>query len=94
MLIGQPSTSRMNSIMPRYELRHISASATTTWRSHRFVTCILEQYCIVRGGGEESVIQSVTRLVRLLVDKFAAHPGPPPGIVAAAPTHRSISYSD
>jgi hypothetical protein len=29
----------MNSIMPRYELRHISASATITWRTHRLVTC-------------------------------------------------------
>jgi epsilon-lactone hydrolase len=38
MLIGQPSTSRMNSRMPRYEPRHISASATITWRSHLLVT--------------------------------------------------------
>jgi hypothetical protein len=38
MLIGQPSTLRMDSIMPRYELRHMSTSATTIWRSHRLVT--------------------------------------------------------
>ena len=31
---------------------------------------------IVRGGGDESVIQRETRLVRLLVNKFAAHPVP------------------
>ena len=34
----------------------------------------LEQHRIVRGGGDESVIQSATRLVLLRVDEFTAHP--------------------
>ena len=36
----------------------------------------LEQDFIVRVGGDESVIQRETGLVRLLVDEFAAHPVP------------------
>jgi hypothetical protein len=36
----------------------------------------LEQDFIVRAGGDESVIQRATSLVRLLIDEFAAHPVP------------------
>ena len=36
----------------------------------------LEQHRIVRGGGDESLIQSATGLVCLLVDELAAHPVP------------------
>jgi hypothetical protein len=36
----------------------------------------LEQHLIVRGSGDESIIQRETRLVRLLVNEFAAHPVP------------------
>src|ERR1700753_491851 len=33
-----------------------------------------KQHRIVRGGGDESVIQSATRLVLLPIDEFTAHP--------------------
>ncbi len=36
----------------------------------------LEQDCIVRAGGDESVIQGATRLVCLLIDELAAYPVP------------------
>jgi len=34
----------------------------------------LEQHRVVRGGGDESVIQSATRLVLLRINEFTAHP--------------------
>src|SRR5271166_3178254 len=68
-----PDRSRRNSMTPRYELRHISGSATITWRSHALVTVNWKSTPSSGVSGREGVIQRDTSLVRLLVDKLAAY---------------------
>ena len=64
----------MNSITPRYELRHISGRATITWRSQVLVTANSNSTSFSGAARQEGVIQRDAGLVRLLVDELAAHP--------------------